>query len=200
MKRSHRVFSLTSDSLPPHQDTSQQEQSSENTIAAFRTPISAFIPASDLCHDVACPSTPLVPSAGSGQSLPRRGDYQTPDETELLANFDVVHGGWATIPVKKQAARKSCSKRPEQNWQAAKQAGPRLLIIGKGKKAEATAIAVVPEQAPVRRLAEKTSCAKTIATAAPAYIYLYIYISATSVTDDSRSGGVKIDGAKDVYI
>ncbi|KAL8652647.1 MAG: hypothetical protein Q9210_002557 [Variospora velana] len=177
-------------------------------MAAFRTAISTSIPASDLCHDVACPIKALHAAGGyrSTHNDPKQAHLPAPpraislalaaiikglDETELLAKFDVVHGGWATIPVKKQAARKGRSKRPEQNWQAAKQSGPRLFVIGKGKKAEATAISVAPEQAPVRGLAEKTSCAKTIATAAPAST------SATSVTDDSRSGGVKIDWAED---
>ncbi|KAL8961882.1 MAG: hypothetical protein Q9193_001624 [Seirophora villosa] len=189
----------------------QQESTSKNNMAAFRTPKITSIPASDLCHDVACPIKAPHAAGGyrSNVNDPKQAHLPAPprpitlalaavnfrhDEktienlaaTELLAKFDLVHAGWATVPVKKQPARKGRGKRPEWNWQAARQNGPKPLVIGKGKKVEAAAKVVAPRQAPVGGNAGRTPSAKTISTAAPAST------PATSVADDSSVGGVKI--------
>ncbi|KAI4201496.1 MAG: hypothetical protein LQ348_001633 [Seirophora lacunosa] len=185
-------------------------------MAAFRTPKITSIPASDLCHDVACPIKAPHAAGGyrSNVNDPKQAHLPAPpraitlalaavnfrhDEkitqdlaaTELLAKFDVVHAGWATVPVKKQPARKGRGKRPEWNWQAARQNGPKPLVIGKGKKVEAAAEVVAPRQAPVGGNAGRTPNAKTISTAAPAST------PATNVADDSSVGGVKIAWAED---
>ncbi|KAI4133699.1 MAG: hypothetical protein LQ338_000028 [Usnochroma carphineum] len=68
---------------------------------------------------------------------------KTVPEFELLNKFNAVHGGWFNVvPSKKQSARKTRGKKPERNWQAARQNGPRPLVIGKGKK-----VGVKPELA-----------------------------------------------------
>lgn len=102
----------------------------------------------------------------------------------LLERFEEIHGGWATVgSAKKQkpAARKG-KARKEYNWQAARQNGPKPLIIGKGKKVEA----VKQTAKPVADAENGVSLSGTVST------------PATSVADDALSlKSEKIDWAED---
>ncbi|KAI4171558.1 MAG: hypothetical protein LQ343_004150 [Gyalolechia ehrenbergii] len=55
-------------------------------------------------------------------------------DLELMERWNEVHGGWMNVPVKKQSPRKGRGKTPERNWQAARQNGPKPMIIGSGRK------------------------------------------------------------------
>lgn len=80
------------------------------------------------------------------------------DEIELVQKFDAVHAGWDKVaPVKRQPTRNGRSKRPERNWQAARQNGPKPLVIGKGPKVEPIAVA---EPKPVGKVEKGLSFAK----------------------------------------
>ncbi|KAL8699946.1 MAG: hypothetical protein Q9201_005714 [Fulgogasparrea decipioides] len=67
---------------------------------------------------------------------------------KLIKDFDEVHS-WSPAPARKGASRNGTGiarkgKKPERNWQAAVQNGPKALIIGSGKKA-------VAKQQPTRK-------------------------------------------------
>ncbi|KAL8720700.1 MAG: hypothetical protein Q9181_007861 [Wetmoreana brouardii] len=119
----------------------------------------------------------LIEFLGEPFALP--GEDEIPDYAiesrahlnKLVKDFDEVHS-WSPAPAKKGASRKGNGmagkgKKPERNWQAAMQNGPKPLIIGAGKKVKA-------EQQPTGKepmLAQQKPAAKVAESSSGASVY-----------------------------
>ncbi|KAL8920342.1 MAG: hypothetical protein Q9208_006313 [Pyrenodesmia sp. 3 TL-2023] len=100
----------------------------------------------------------------------------------LLERFEEIHGGWTTVSgAKKQPARRKGKGKKVYNWQAARQNGPKPLIIGKGKPVQ-----VKTPAKPVGEAAKGAPEGSTVST------------PATSVAEDALSTrSEKTDWAED---
>lgn len=120
------------------------------------------IPTNLLCQDPSCPIANEAHHMGGYQTNPydraQRNQAEPPkaiiialsniewhgednvslDDLKLMEKWNAVHGGWMNVPVKKQKEQKGRGKKPERNWQAAMQNGPKPMVIGSGKKTEST--------------------------------------------------------------
>ncbi|KAL8895993.1 MAG: hypothetical protein Q9207_007922 [Kuettlingeria erythrocarpa] len=103
----------------------------------------------------------------------------------LLERFEEIYNGWSIASATKKqpsAGRKGKGKKV-YNWQAARQNGPKPLIIGKGKKV------VVKDKKPIAATGERVEKTSTTLASTPA----------ASVAEDALTPeGKKLDWAADV--
>ncbi|KAL8748682.1 MAG: hypothetical protein Q9184_007148 [Pyrenodesmia sp. 2 TL-2023] len=137
-------------------------------------------PTDDTQADLPAPPREVLEALASVEKHPSENDIRHNYwHVTLLERFEEIHGGWATVPAKKResTARKG-KARKEYNWQAAKQNGPKPLLIGRGKPVEVKKLAALVSESSKGHSAVSTP--------------------ATSVTADNSSvNGEKLDWAED---
>ncbi|KAI4171810.1 MAG: hypothetical protein LQ346_008701 [Caloplaca aetnensis] len=131
------------------------------------------------------PPREVVEALASVKKFPSENDIRHNFwHVTLLERFEEIHNGWVSVGSanKQPAGRKSKGKKVH-NWQAARQNGPKPLIIGKGKEAEVKGTAK-----PVAEAGKGGEKASSTLTSTPA----------SSIVEDVLSPkGKKLDWAED---